>query len=313
MKLLSQIMLATVFLFLTVATAQAQVKHKVLRRIAVFPIADANVSSSEDAWWQMREMITKDKRFFVATRRFMVNRGVFQPRKELKPADAIILSKILDAEALVVTWVKERTFYMKVFEGESGYLLWQGESEFHPAVSIADQLIRVSSQMINSFIMALPYQGFEILDENIGKTLFEDKGKTYAKAFVGNVSKLTVGDDAQWIEVQGETNKAYLGETLQVTVIAEGKIASIQDNNVTIEVMRMKDPQDLKENSLVRFPEEMNRLKELYSGGEKASNLSAEYLSGEIKNTEEFKKGHNKTSTALLWIANLAGFLLLAL
>ena len=304
--------MALMFSVLAFSSAEAQVKHKVLRKVAVFPVADANVPSSEDAWWQMREAITKDKRFFVATRRFMVNRGVFQPRKQLKPADVIILSKILDAEALIITYVKERSFFMRVFDGESGYLLWQGDAEFHPAVSINDQLIRVSTQMMNSFMSALPYQGFQIVDDVVGKALFEDKGKTYAKVFVGNTSKLNIGDDAQWVDVQGETSRAFFGDTLQVTVIAEGKITVIKENIVTIEVDRMKNPDDLIQNSLVRFPEEMNRLKELYSTGEKSSNLSAEYLSGEIKNTEDFKKGHNKTSTALLWIVNIAGFLLLA-
>src|SRR4051812_42407301 len=91
------------FLILPVSS-WAEVRHTLLRRIAVFPIADANVSTGEEAWWQMRELLTKDQRFFVASRRFMVNRGVFQPRKLLKPADAIILSKILDAQALVVTF-----------------------------------------------------------------------------------------------------------------------------------------------------------------------------------------------------------------
>lgn len=292
--------------------ASAQVKHKVLRKIAVFPIADANVTAAEDSWWQMREAITKDKRFFVATRRFMTNRGVFQPRRQLKPADVIILSKILDAEALVISFVSERTFHMKVFEGENGYLLWEGQADFHPAISVNDQLVRISTQMMNSFIAAIPYQGFQMIDDLIGKSLYEQKGKTYAQVFVGNTSRLNVGDEAHWIEMDNEIGKAYLGDGLKVMVIAEGKITEIKENKVIIEVEKMKDPEDLKANSLVRFPEEMNRLKELYSTGDRASNLSAEYLSGEIKNSEDFKKGHNKTSTALLWIVNIAGFLLLA-
>lgn len=297
--------------FLT-SFASAQVKHKVLRKIAVFPIADANVPSAEDSWWQTREALTKDKRFFVATRRFMTNRGVFQPRRQLKPADVIILSKILDAEALVISYVSDRTLHMKVFEGENGYLLWDGNAEFHPAVSVNDQLVRMSTQLMNSFIAAIPYQGFQVIDDLIGKPLYEQKGKTYAQVFVGNTSRLNVGDQAHWIEMDGELGKSYLGEGLRVIVIAEGKIAEIKDNRVIIEVEKMKDPEDLKENSLVRFPEEMNRLKDMYSTSDRASSLSAEYLSGEIKNSEDFKKGHHKTSTALLWIVNIAGILLLA-
>ena len=63
--------------FLTIAPtiAQADVPLQLLRRIAVFPIHDANFSHAEDAWWQMRELLTKDQRFFVASpRRYCAGR-----------------------------------------------------------------------------------------------------------------------------------------------------------------------------------------------------------------------------------------------
>jgi hypothetical protein len=50
----------------------------------------------------------------------------------------------------------------------------------------------------------------------------------------------------------------------------------------------------------------------MYSEGDKTANLAPEYFSSEIKNAGEFSKDHNPTSSALMWIANIAGFILLA-
>ncbi len=301
-----------VSLFIFSAIAKADVEHTLLRRIAVFPLADANVSSSEEAWWQMRETLTKEQRFFVASRRFMVNRGVFQPRKQLKPADVIILSKILDAQALVVTYLDERTLKMRVYEGENGYLLWDGDAELHPAIPIKDQLIRMSSQLMNSFVMNIPYQGFQVVDDVIGKPVYEDDNKKLAQIFVGSINEVEVGDPVQWVQVTGNVGQAFFSGATKVTVIAEGKIRSIKGDRAVVEIEKLKDLADLQENSLIRFPKEINRLKDLYIAGDKSSSLANEYLSSEVRSAEELNKNHNPTASALMWILNICGFILLA-
>lgn len=294
------------------AFAKAEVTHHLLRRVAVFPIAQANMSNAEESWWQMREILTKDQRFFVASRRFMINRGVFQPRKILKPADVIILGKILDAQALVVTYLQERVLHMKVYEAENGYLLWEGDGEFHPALPINDQLIRMSSQLMTSFIMAIPYQGFQVSDDSSGKTVYEDDGKQLAQVFIGPNSQVRKGDSAQWVEITGDIGQAFFSSTTKVTVIAEGHVRDLKGDRAVVEIDKMRDPADLKENSLIRFPKEISRLKELYGSGEKSADLAPEYLSSEIKSVSEFSKDHNPTSSALMWISSIAGFILLA-
>jgi hypothetical protein len=303
-----------VFLFILffALSSSAAVEHTLLKKLAVFPIADANFSNAEDAWWQMRELLTKDQRFFVASRRFMMNRGVFQPRKNLKPADVIILSRILDAQAIVVTFLEDRVLKMRVFDGESGYKLWEGDAEFHPALSINDQLSRISSQLIASFINAIPYQGHQVVDEVIGKPVFEQGDEKLAKVQVGNHMKLETGDQVQWIKILGEPGSALFSEGARITVVAEGKIKKIEGDQLTVQIDRLADFSDLKENALVRFPREMNRLKEMYATPEKSANLSNEYLSSEMQNTADLSKGHNPTVSALAWILNIAGFVLLA-
>jgi hypothetical protein len=243
----------------------------------------------------------------------MVNRGVFQPRQNLKPADVIILSKILDAQALVVTFLRERTLHMLVYEGENGYLLWQGSAEFHPAIPINDQLIRMSGQLMNAFILSIPYQGFQIIDEVIGKPIYETDGKKFAQVFMGANSQIQVGDAAQWIEVVGDVGEAFFSSSTKVTILAEGKVTRINGDKATIVIEKMREMSDLHENSLIRFPKEVNRLAGLYTTDvDRSSSLAPEYLSSEMKSADEFNPGHSKASSGLMWIASILGFLLLA-
>lgn len=305
-------MLVLSILMMSPLASKAEVKHTLFRRVAVFPIHGANVTSGEEAWWQMREILTKDQRFFVASRRFMINRGVFQPRQSLKPADVIILSRILDAQALVTMFLQERTLQMKVYEGENGYLLWEGKAEFHPAIPINDQLIRMSSQLMNAFLLSIPYQGFQVIDKVIAKPVYEENGKYFAQVSIGVNHRVQVGDSAQWVEVTGAVGEAFFGATTRMTILAEGRVTAIKGDQATVVIEKLRDLSDLQENSLVRFPTEVNRLANLYAETDRSSSLAPEYLSTEIKSADEIHRGHSKTSSSLMWIASVLGFVLLA-
>jgi hypothetical protein len=301
-----------IFAFLLSCSAFAEVEHQLLRRIAVFPIADANVASAEDSWWQMREILTKDPKFLVASRRFMINRGVFQPRRALKPADAVILGKILDAQAIIVTYLDDRTLNLKVYDGENGYLLWDGQLVFHPALPINDQLVRVSTKLVQDFVVAIPYQGFQVVDPATNKATYDVHGKTMAQVFMGNNTTIQINDPVQWVKVTGDISKPFFSDGMKVSVVAEGVIRSIKKDVAEIEVQKMTDPKNLKENALVRFPREIQRLKDLYSNDDKSASLSNEYLSNEMKSSQDFKKEHSSTSTALGFIAGIAAYVLIA-
>lgn len=292
--------------------AEARIEHHLLRRVAVFPIAEANLSNSEESWWQMREALTHEQRFMVASRRFMINRGVFQPRKILKPADVIILSKILDAQMLITVFIDERTLKLKVYEGENGYLLWQGDMQFHPAIAINDQLIRVSTTLMNQFISEIPYQGFVVIDDLMGKPVYSNNNEQEAKIYVGKNSKIAVGDPLQFVEISGQVGQSFFNDNPLIDVIAEGNVKEIKGEYCLARIEKVKNLADVKAETLVRFPQEISRLKEIYSQGEKSSNLSAEYLSGELTDVKDLKSDHPATASALSWIAGFVGFLLLA-
>lgn len=296
--------LAFLILFTIQSYAEYQLSH--IRKIAVFPTAGSNTSFAEDAWWQSREILAKDQKFLVASRRFMINRGVFQARKSLKPADVIILSKILDAQALVTTWIEDRRLKMQVYEGSIGMLLWQSDYEFHPAISINDQLIKASTQLMNNFLTDIPYHGYQVIDPIIGLAVYEKNDKKFAQVFVGAQAVVPVGDPVQWMTAEGNLN------SLKVTIVAEGTVLRQMNDKIEVEINKLKSVDDLFEGALVRLPNQLKKQQEERIGEEKGSNLTAEYLSTEIKNAEDFNKKTNPTVTALSYILNFAGFLLLA-
>lgn len=282
-----------------------------VRKMAVFPIADANVGSAEDAWWQLREVLTRDQKFLVASRRFMINRGVFQPRKNLKPADVIILGKILDAESIMTTVLVDRKLKSTVYLAENGSPIWESELELHPAIPVADQLIRASQKMAQDFIWALPYQGFQLLDDSIGKSVYQMDGTDRAMIFHGLSSGLEVGDQVQWVRSFSDPGRPMLGVGNRIEIIAEGKILSIQGNQAEVQILKARDLKELSTESLVRFPKELEKLKALYAK-EKGASLEAEYLGAELKTTSELRAGHSSTSTALAFLGNIALMVLLA-
>lgn len=301
-----------ILLLLSAFSARAEIQHQLLRRIAVFPIAaEQGIGNSEEAWWQMREQLTKDQRFLVASRRFMINRGVFQPRKDFKASDAIILGKILDAQALVISSIEERTFRIKIYDGDNGYLLWQSSLEFHPAQSMSDQIVTAAQKLMQDFVIDLPYQGFVVVDPIKGNALFEEGGKKHAWVYEGNTKVLDVGDPIEVIEFSGETSKPYF-KNGRAIVVGQGSILEVQNDRVLVVIDQVRNLIDVHENALVRFPKESKRLTEMYTHGVKDTGLTSEYLTSEMRPAEQIEKRHNSSATSLAFILNLAAMILLA-
>lgn len=299
--------------FLFVVEASAEVQLKVYRKVAVFPIAvPSNDINAEDAWWQARETLVKDQRFLVAARRLMVNRGVFQPRRVLKPSDNIILSKILDADLLITIYLEEREIFFKAYDGENGFRVWEGQILLHPAVPIQEQLLAATQKLMQDFVLSIPYQGYVVPDDRGGPLLAEKGKDRVSQVFVGNSLNLAVGDPVQWIQVFADPSKA-LHDNPRVLVVAEGEVAAILGDRVEAKVTRIRAADDLVVDGPVRFPKEFNRLKELYvRPGDRGSMLAPELLSAEMQPVEKVDEKQTSTSTALAFIASIATMILLA-
>ena len=305
------ILLLVLGCFLVPLLAWSDVEHKLFRKVAVFPIFDANYSTAEDAWWQMRETLTKDKKLLIAAKRFMINRGVFQPRRALKPADAIILGRLLDAEAIVVTYVEDRTVRVKVYDAESGYILWEEDAQFHPAVPVNDQLIKVTSKMMSDFIDGIPYQAFTEKDESTEKYLFESAGKKFARIFVGGAETAQIGDLVQWISVSGDPSLP-LFQNARIKILADGVIQEVTGDHALVELKEAADLDHITADSLVRFPRDMSKSKDLLVNEKGVNVWDGNYLKEGLKPVREFNKETHPAATGIAMFVNIVLFVLLA-
>jgi hypothetical protein len=293
-----------------------EIEHELMRKIAVFPIFETeNSAVSEDAWWQIREALTRDKKLLIASKRFMVNRGVFQARKTLRPADAIILGKLLDADVLIVSFMEERHLKMKAYDAENGYLLWEGESPFHPAISVDDQMVKNSEKLVADFLKVIPYHGFTLYDEAHDKVLTEKAGKYYAKIFVGGGADVEIGDAVQWITLQADAGKTLLKDA-KSKMIADGVITELEGDDAnltaTVELQNLSDPDVIQENTLIRFPKELAKLRDLFAREAKNLGASQEYLSHDLRPVASFHKETQASATGFAFFFSLVGFILLA-
>ena len=197
-------------LSLITTPAFAQTEHTLVRRLTVFPIkvADPELEAVADAaWWEVRETLAKDKRFLIASRNFLQQKDVYQERAELSPADAIILGKLLDSNALVTTYVDDRVLHMNVYEGEYGRPLWMHKMTLQPSLPVAEQLQPAVMRLAQDFVAAIPYHGFVKLDPLKGGVVYRENKRTFVKAEIGTQAEVDVGDSAQLVRITSDSIK----------------------------------------------------------------------------------------------------------
>lgn len=295
----------------TIGLADVQLLN--IRKMAVFPIANINTSNSEEAWWQIRESLTRDQRFFVASRRFMVNRGVFQPRTQLKTSDVIILGKILESECIYISYIKERNLHAIAYDSENGFKLWEGEYNFHSVIPVNDQVVAASQKLAEQFLSTFPYQSFQVVSED-SKNIQTENDNNYAFVFSPANSDVKVGDEVQWISVEADPSFPLFTQGLKVNILAKGSVVEVKDRQAKVQIEALKSPQDFKDSAIIRIPRLESLWKEQFQDSdEKSAKLSYEYLASELSPNKSIKPNtHNPTSTALSWLFSMAGFILLA-
>jgi hypothetical protein len=294
--------------------AIAQTEHQLVRKVVVFPISAPKTLTdpAEEAWWQVREAMTESKRFLVASKSFMLQKDVYQARGELTPADAIILGKLLDADALVVTYVQDRGLYMKVYEGQFGRLLWQHEFLLQPSLPVSSQLSMASKKLIQDFIASVPYQGYVVTDSLKGKPVYDEDGKKFFQADVGLESSLEIGDQVQLVRIFSDSLKPLFTTAAAPEVFAEGRIVKKDREIITVEIDRVTQLTEIKQGSLLRAPKELQRLKELYSLQQGNLKVGPEMVSPNLSELRGGEDENKPLAASLSFIANLAVFFLLA-
>lgn len=296
------------FVCLFSVSSWAQVQHKPVKRLAVFPLAvgEINEKQREELWWKVREELTKPQLFLVAARRHMVNRGVFQPRKSLKPAEVIVLGQALDSHAVVTIYSEDRNLTMKIYEAENGYLLWEKNARFDLLRPAAEQAPLLLVNFVQQFITQVPYHGYSLLDPLEGQVVIDQQSEKIVQAFIGPRPKLQPGDEVEWITLSPNLKAPLYQGGGEVRVIATGIIQKITDDKATILLQRLRQDQTLNEDSLLRIT------KLTTAPGASDVVLPVEFRSEDLKPLSVKEVQQSTTTTALAVLANIAIFILFA-
>ncbi len=315
-KTLAKTLVALVALsFFSLPLAYAQLTHERVKRVTVFPIHTPKEldAAAENSWWEFREKLTESKRFFVASKNFMQAKDVFQSRGELQPADALILGRLLDADALIVTYVVDRKLSMRVYETKNGLTLWAGDIEMHPAIQVSKQLGDSVKKLLYDFLATIPYQGAVVTDSIIGRPSYSEGEKLLFKADIGVGTQITVGDNVQLIRILVDKIRPVFQDGSTLEVFAEGKVVNVDRQIITVQVIEKQDRIEIKDDNLVRVPDELRRIKEMFGLNENSDKtLSARTMYGDSVALTTKQKATKPLVTSLAWIGNVALILLLA-
>ena len=293
----------------------ARNSHTLIRRISVFPIKTApeHQAAAENAWWELREKLTADKRFLVASKNFLMQKDVYQARSLLSPADAIILGKLLDANALITTWVDDRVLHMRVYEGEYGRPLWEHELVLQPSLPISEQLETAVVKLINDFIASIPYHGFVVTDPLKGRPVYQEGRRLMVKAEVGTTAEIDIGDQVQLIHVYSDHLKPLFTHGANIEVFAEGRVVERSGPALLIELDRINKSTSVEDGTMVRLPRELKRLEQSFTLGDSLkTKIDPEFFSPGMTSAKQQIEEQKPLVTSLVFIANLAAFLLLA-
>lgn len=286
--------------------------HMPVRKIVVFPFDTParNAAEGEKAWWKVREELTANKRFLIASKQLMLRKDVFLPKRDIDRPSAILLGKHLDAEALVTASLRDRELRMTVYSALTGTVLWTQNLSLPTAQPIAELLENASLKLIRDFVAQIPYQGYQILDPLIGKPIFDEGSVKKAKVEVAADARVEPGDLVQWITIR---DSAPVYQNINnLLIVAEGNVVALDRGIITVEIRRLKDPKLLIEKALVRIPKESTRLQESMALKTNSTGLSPEIILAEMRAAQPDIQEHKGTATTGMTLGSLLALILLA-
>lgn len=290
-------------------------EQDVLSRFVVFPIqSDEDLGAyAEDAYFQVRREILRGQRFMLSSKQFLIKEKVFQPRSELRSQDVVILSHLLDAQVLVVLFVRQRSLNLIAYEAEGTQRLWQGEFKLHPSIPIEPQLGEAARKLTLDFLSSFPYQGHVLQDEIENSAVIDEKGKKVVRVMVGLDLKTAVGDPVQFIRLKRKSLEPLFADGAEVRVFGEGTVLRQDRDNVWVELTRMSAGDQISAFTLVRFPQEFQRLRKQMALFNQSPQLNPTEVAQNSQTLKPERDGDKPTLTTLAFISSIAAFLLLAL
>ncbi len=300
-----------------------------IEKIAVFPVLfkgergirvdEATAKALDDTWWQVRDELTETGRFVVASRAFLQKQDSFQARGSLSVADAVVLGRHVEAEALLTVKLENRSLTLQVFLASDGTIVWRQSVDLHPSLLIREQIQKVVRAVAREFVASLPYQGVTLNDSLAKQAVFTEGGKRLARVKVG-AAKVEVGDPVEWIVLSRRTLDPLFQGGAHSIVRAEGVVSALNvgaqvgssEGVIQVEITRAPELAILRAGALVNLPNEQARLKSQAQPKDAAMAVVPAMIEPEAKQVERQKDETGAMATVLSILSSLAVILLLA-
>lgn len=282
--------------------------HEVIRRIVVFPLStEGNFKKeAELAWWKVRDILSDQQRFLVATKRFLTQKEAYQPRQTLKIPDVVLLGKLLDTDCLITTYIDEHDLTMTAYSSQDGMTLWKKSIGFNSGKPIRLQLEELSQKLVQDFISSMPYHGFQIIDPIVNRAIIEEGSTLVAKIDVGAKSMIQPGEKVQWIDIERANTQALFQGGAKLTVYAEGTVVKNENQILIVEIKRLASSDRLTKKSMILSAEESKRLQAQYLLKDSSQpEVPLSMVVGELHSTEEKNADKKSLLTALTSILNI--------
>lgn len=296
------------------ATKEVKGEHlKVLKNWVVFPFAgnsDNNVARNQ-AWWKAREMLTKEKKYLVASKQFLIKKDVFQPRKTLTPRGVKLLGNMLNADVLITAYIDGRRFNFEVYLVQNQKLFWRKSIQMSGSARITQQLTQVTQRVVQEMLAVIPYQAYTIEDPIIGKTVYEEAGQKLALVDVGLNQEMKVGTNVQWINVivppSGKLSQC------KIAIVGEGSVSRVRKGVVVATLDRVTDLSAITPKTLVRIPKQAAKLVEAYTSQAGSAPLQPDIIPTIINPVSPESDEAKKKSLIFGGALSFLGILILAL
>jgi len=265
----------------------------------------------DELWWQIREQVAIDGRFDVATRRLMINRQVLTPRGELKPSDAVILGRILEADMLITHQVDKKKASLFVVRALDGVSLFKEELPLNPSIPEVDQVIPIFKAMVSNFLKLVPYAGYQIASP-VSNLIYEPDGSLgFVYVMIPNSESL-VNSKVFWVNTS-YTNQPLLKSKPHFQPFNVGQaIEFIKPNVLRVRIEKPFDENTMMVGSLVYLENSGSLIEGEPTFGSKVSEIGSEYLMGDLSPKRRITE-QTPQATFLGMVLSLATLLLLIL
>lgn len=281
-----------------------------LKRTVVFPAQGLDENLVDDTWWQIREQLAADTRLTIASRRLMINRQVLSPRAELKPSDSVILGRILEADALIVTFIRDNSAHFIAYRAEDGITLYKDKIDLNPSTPVAEQALMAFQTLTGRYLRSIPYSGYQVPSPTTGNIIENYGADRVAYVELGKFSA-NVDEKVVWTRASNIRSPILQGD-LKYQVIATGVVQQVLRGNVAqIKLDARSNEAVLLNNSLVYLSDRQE------VGGDLAfeprqSDLGVEFLLSDIQKPKQIQS-QSKEATFLGFVFNAALLLLIGL